>query len=101
MVWKASLGRPSLRSLRTRSSKSATSVGLVRPPSARSEILAGEPLISIDEVVRRIEAVTREDLEALVAELWAPGQLAVAGIGPDEARFQEALAGALPALVGA
>jgi predicted Zn-dependent peptidase len=57
-----------------------------------SEVLAGEPLLSLDEVVSRIEAVTREDLEALVAELWAPERLAAAGIGPDEARFEEALA---------
>jgi predicted Zn-dependent peptidase len=66
-----------------------------------SEILAGEPLLSIDEVVERIEAVSREDLEALVADLWAPGQLAAAGIGPDEARFEEALAGVAPAPVSA
>jgi predicted Zn-dependent peptidase len=66
-----------------------------------SEVLAGEPLISIDEVVQRIESVTREDLEALVAELWAPGQLAAAGIGPDETRFEEALARVAPTLVGA
>jgi predicted Zn-dependent peptidase len=66
-----------------------------------SEILTGEPLLSIDEVVRRIESVTREDLEALVADLWAPDQLAAGGIGPDEGRFEEALAGAAPALVGA
>src|SRR5205823_10777006 len=55
-----------------------------------SEVLSGEPLLSIDEVIERIEAVTREDLEALVEELWAPDRLAAAGIGPDEARFQEA-----------
>ena len=66
-----------------------------------SEILAGDPLISIDEVVERIDAVSREDLEGLVSELWAPAQLAVAGIGPDEARFEEALARVTPALVGA
>ncbi len=66
-----------------------------------SEILTGEPLLSIDEVIRRIESVTRDDLEALVSELWAPDQLAAGGIGPDEARFEEALVGAAPALVGA
>jgi predicted Zn-dependent peptidase len=66
-----------------------------------SEVLAGEPLLSIDEVVERIDAVSREDLEALVADLWAPGQLAAAGIGPDEGRFEEALAGVAPRLVGA
>ena len=66
-----------------------------------SEILAGEPVLSIDEVVERIESVSRDDLEALVTELWAPGRLAAAGIGPDEARFEEAVASVAPALVGA
>jgi predicted Zn-dependent peptidase len=66
-----------------------------------SEILAGEPLLSIDEVVERIDAVSREDLEGLVGDLWSPAQLAVAGIGPDEARFQDALDSVAPALVGA
>ncbi len=65
-----------------------------------SEVLAGERLLSIDEVVARIEAVTRQDLEGLVEELWAPEKLTTAGIGPDEDRFQEALAGASPSLVG-
>jgi len=66
-----------------------------------AEMLAGEPLLSIDEVVERIEAVTREDLEALVAELWAPDELSVAGIGPVQARFEEAIAAVDPALVTA
>jgi predicted Zn-dependent peptidase len=65
-----------------------------------SEVLAGERLLSIDEVVARIEAVTRQDLEGLVEELWAPEKLTTAGIGPDEDRFQEALASASPSLVG-
>jgi predicted Zn-dependent peptidase len=64
-----------------------------------SEVLAGERLLSIDEVVQRIEAVTRQDLEALVEELWAPEKLTSAGIGPDEERFEEALAGASSSLV--
>lgn len=56
-----------------------------------SEILAGTPLLSLDEVVHRIESVTLADLEALVHELWAPERLSVAGIGPDEARFAQAV----------
>jgi predicted Zn-dependent peptidase len=66
-----------------------------------SEVLAGEPLLSIDEVVERIESVSREDLEALVSELWAPARLAAAGIGPVRERFEEAMAPVAPALVGA
>jgi predicted Zn-dependent peptidase len=57
-----------------------------------SEVLAGGPLLSLDETVERIEAVTLEDLAALVGELWAPKRLSAAAIGPDEARFDEALA---------
>ncbi len=59
-----------------------------------SEILAGAPLLGLDEVVERIDAVTMADLEELAAELWDPARLAVAGIGPDEGRFEDALADA-------
>ncbi len=64
-----------------------------------SEILAGMPLLSIDETVERIEAVTLEDLVGLVEELWAPSRLSAAGIGPDQGRFEEALGAVEPALV--
>ena len=64
-----------------------------------SEILAGMPLLSLDETVERIDAVTLEDLAELVDELWSPDHLSAAGIGPDEARFDEALAAIGPALV--
>jgi predicted Zn-dependent peptidase len=66
-----------------------------------SEVLAREPLLSIDEVVERIEAVTRQDLEALVQELWSPERLTAAGIGPEEPRFEEALGVVDPTLVRA
>jgi len=56
-----------------------------------SEILAGTPLLSLDEVVGQIEAVTIADLEALVEELWSPERLSVAGIGPAQERFDEAV----------
>ncbi len=59
-----------------------------------SEVLAGAPLLSLDEVVERIDAVTLEDLAALAHELWAPERLSAAGIGPDEGRFEEALSAA-------
>jgi len=64
-----------------------------------SEILAEAPLLGLDEVVDRIDAVSLSDLEELATELWDPARLAIAGIGPDEKRFDEALAdaGAVPA----
>ena len=64
-----------------------------------SEILADLPLLSLDETVARIDAVTIDDLAGLVDELWSPERLSAAGIGPDEGRFEDALAAVGPALV--
>ncbi|MGA9858658.1 MAG: hypothetical protein WBQ18_12400, partial [Solirubrobacteraceae bacterium] len=65
-----------------------------------SEILAGSPLMPIDEVVERIDAVTIEDLAGLTEELWDPERLSAVGIGPAADRFDEALAAVAPGLSG-
>jgi predicted Zn-dependent peptidase len=62
-----------------------------------SEVLGEAPLLSLDEVVQRIDAVTLDDVAELAHELWTPERLSCAGIGPDEARFDEALAGVVEA----
>ena len=49
------------------------------------------PLLDTDEVMARIDAVTLDDLRALTDELWAPGALSAAGIGPDEESFRAAV----------
>jgi predicted Zn-dependent peptidase len=49
------------------------------------------PLLDTDEVMDRIDAVTLDDLRALTDELWAPGALSAAGIGPDEEAFRTAV----------
>jgi predicted Zn-dependent peptidase len=64
-----------------------------------AEVLAGMPLLSLDETVERIESVTIDDLVSLVDELWAPGRLSAAGIGPDRERLEQALAAVEPTLV--
>jgi predicted Zn-dependent peptidase len=61
-----------------------------------SEILAGEDLMSLDEVTARIDAVSLEDLGQLADELWAPERISVAGIGPDPERFESAIAAVAP-----
>ena len=61
-------------------------------------VLTGTPLLSLDEIVARIEAVTAADVSALAAELLAPDRLAAAGIGPSEARIRDAVARLAPAL---
>jgi predicted Zn-dependent peptidase len=63
-----------------------------------SEVLAGAPLMPLDEVVQRIDAVSRDDLVELAEELWPPEKLSAAGIGPDQNRYEEALAEVAPAL---
>jgi predicted Zn-dependent peptidase len=65
-----------------------------------AEVLAETPLMELDELQERIEAVTLDDLAALAHELWAPERLTAAGIGPDADRFERALAAAEPALAG-
>jgi predicted Zn-dependent peptidase len=57
-----------------------------------SHLLGGVPLLSVDEVVARIDAVTPEDVAALAEELLAPERLSAAGIGPDEEVFRTAIA---------
>jgi len=63
-----------------------------------SDVLADSPLLPLDEVVARIDAVTLDDLRALASELWSPERLSAAGIGPDEAAFRVALGAIEPAL---
>jgi predicted Zn-dependent peptidase len=49
-------------------------------------------IVSVEETIARIEAVTADDVAALVRELLAPESLSVAGIGPREKRFRDAVA---------
>jgi predicted Zn-dependent peptidase len=56
-----------------------------------SSVLADMPLLSVDEVEARIDAVTLDDLRELADELLAPERLSAAGIGGDESVFRAAL----------
>jgi predicted Zn-dependent peptidase len=49
------------------------------------------PILSMDEVIERIDAVTLPDLEALAGELFAPERLSIACVGPDERAFEAAI----------
>ena len=63
-----------------------------------SALLAGLPLLTLDEMIERVEAVSAEDVDALARELLAPERISAAGIGADEGVFREALEGVAPAL---
>ena len=56
-----------------------------------SSILAKMPILELDEVIARIDAVEAEDLTALAVDLYDPVGLSVAAIGPDEDVFRGAI----------
>ncbi len=66
-----------------------------------SSVLADMPILSVDEVIDRIDAVTLDDVAALARELFDPARLSAAGIGADEAAFRRALAGVSEGLAAA
>ena len=55
-------------------------------------LLAGMPILELDETIERIEAVDVESVGALAAELFDPRRLSAAAIGPDESAFLGAVA---------
>jgi predicted Zn-dependent peptidase len=57
-----------------------------------SALLNEMPILSIDEVIERIDAVELADLESLAAELFVADRLSVAAVGPDEETFRTAIA---------
>ena len=64
-------------------------------------VLMEVPLLSLDEMVDRIDAVTADDVAALADELFAPARLSAAGVGSDEAAFLRALDSVNPELAAA
>jgi predicted Zn-dependent peptidase len=57
------------------------------------------PLLSIDEVVERLEAVTLEEVNTLTRELLAPERLSAAGIGTNEKVFRAGIEQVAPGLL--
>jgi predicted Zn-dependent peptidase len=57
------------------------------------------PLMKPEHVVRRLEAVEAGEVAELAAALLAPERLSVAGIGPDEGRFADAVQRVNPRLL--
>jgi predicted Zn-dependent peptidase len=86
---------------RARENVKARVVLAMESSAARMNRLGGSilydlPLLELDEIMARIDAVQMSDLRDLVGELWAPNRLSAAGIGPDEDAFRGALEGVCP-----
>jgi predicted Zn-dependent peptidase len=56
-----------------------------------ASILNGLPILSVNEMIERIDSVEIEQVRALAAELFAPGALSAAGVGPAEEEFLAAI----------
>jgi predicted Zn-dependent peptidase len=54
-------------------------------------VLTDTPLLSIDEVLARLDAVGRDDVDELAHEFYAPEALSAAAIGREEPVFRAAL----------
>src|SRR5436853_5215232 len=74
---------------------------LARMNRLGSSLLTGIPLLSLDEVLARTDAVSSEDIAALVEELYHPARLSAAAVGGDEDVFKRALDAVNPELVAA
>jgi predicted Zn-dependent peptidase len=54
-------------------------------------VIVGMPILTVDELIERIDAVRAEDVAELASSLFDPGALSVACVGPDEAAFRAAI----------
>ena len=64
-------------------------------------LLTGVPLLTLDEMIAAVDAVTLDDVTALARALFDPERLSAAGVGADEDAFRTALAPVNPALAAA
>ena len=58
-------------------------------------------LVSVEETLRRVHAVTEDDVAEAARALFTPTRLSAAGIGPRESRFRKAVTRLNPALAEA
>jgi predicted Zn-dependent peptidase len=64
-------------------------------------LLFDTPLLTLDELLEKIDGVTREEVAELARDFYEPAALSAAAIAPDEGRFRAALAPVNEALAAA
>jgi predicted Zn-dependent peptidase len=74
---------------------------LARMNRLGSSVLMGVPLLTLDEIVASIDAVTLEQVSGLARELFDTTRMSAAGVGGDENVFSSALEAVNPSLVAA
>lgn len=63
-------------------------------------VITNTELLTVDEIIERVEAVTADDVAALARGHWSPGTMSVAAIGPDGDAIRAAVEELNPELVG-
>ena len=66
-----------------------------------SSVVMDVPVLTLDEIVAAIDAVSGDDVIALARETFAPELMSAAGVGADEQAFRSALDAVNPALAAA
>src|SRR3954451_16889690 len=66
-----------------------------------SSLLMGVPILTMDELIEKLDAVTLDEVNALARELFRPDALSAAGVGGDEDAFASALEAVNPGLARA
>jgi predicted Zn-dependent peptidase len=56
-----------------------------------ASVLNGLPILSVNEMIERIDSVEIDEIRAIAAELFTPSRLSAAGVGPAEAEFLAAI----------
>jgi predicted Zn-dependent peptidase len=74
---------------------------LTRMNRLGSSVLMGVPLLTVDELLAALDAVTLDDVNSLAHDLWQPERMSAAGVGGDETAFRRALEAVSPALATA
>jgi predicted Zn-dependent peptidase len=74
---------------------------LARMNRLGSSLLTGVPLMTLDELIAAIDAVTLEDVGELAADLFDPARMSAAGVGASEQSFRRALEAVSPQLAAA
>ena len=75
--------------------KGRTALSMESPMGRMSQIggstLFNVPILTLDEIEQKIDAVTIEDLEAIASDLYQPHRFNVAAVGTDESHIRKAL----------
>ena len=72
---------------------------LARMNRLGSSLITGVPLLSLDEILAEVDAVTLDGVQLLAGELFDPARMSAAGVGADEDTFRKAVGEVNPALV--